>query len=361
MDYRIANLLLDEAFVGDKTLPIGLKGMDVISRIHIADQNTSVAEDGRGSVAKTLGKVEVVDGSDVLFSLDGEEMQAVNFYNQLKSPRAETVVGGVGYSTAEMDIDFGKFLWDEEFAFVPANYSNPQLKLTVDIDGMTASGAATRLTVDAFMFDEKVVSPRAFLMTKDVHQYTAVQSGYKYIELPLDYPIRQVFYSNVYTAKHLADQVDSFKLSTDKDKHVVYDRASHDFLNMARFIYPRVEQEVNVYALGAGFHQYFVGMPTEAEDAAITARTSLEGTTVCYGSHGGRWTVWQESANVNANVLISGHDPHGFVPVLFHDQMDPAKYFDVATVEEAILRIDPKSSASTSATAKTVVQQVREY
>lgn len=361
MEYRIANLKLEEAVTANKTIPIELDAVDTISRLQIKIDTLSVTPTFVAPIVDVISKVEVVDGSDVLFSLDGEEAQMVNFFNRGKSPYNYLSAGAAKRSIAELGIDFGKYLWDPELAFNPSQFDNPQLKITVDIDAFDSGGVDTKVTVDAFLFDELAVSPTGFLMTKDIYQYSAVQSGYEYIELPRDYPIRQLFYGNGYAGKNLRDQVDHLKLSTDEDKHIVYDMAIRDLLDIVHPMYGRAEESVMMYALGAAGSDDVFLMPT----ARGRAMGQCQGNIAC--SHHlvqisyTKWQAYQELAACGAEYLCTGYDPYAFVPLLFHDQADPSKWFDPATVKKIVLRVDPDSSASTSATAKTVVQQSRSY
>jgi len=361
MDYRIANLKLEEAVAADKTITIELDSIDIISRLQVKLDTLSVTPTFIAPIVDVLSKMEIVDGSDVLYSLDGEEAQMVNFFNRGKSPYNYLSAGDAKRSIAEVGIDFGVNLWDEELAFDPSKFSNPQLKLTIDVDAFDSSGADTKVTVDAFIFDEKVVTPEGFLMTKDIYQYTAVQSGYTYIEFPQDYVIRQVFYGNGYAGKNLRDQVDNVKLSTDNDKHVIYDRAIRDLLDVIHPMYGRCEEAVMMYALGAAGADDVYLMPT----ARGRAMGQCQGNIAC--AHHlvqlsyTKWQAYQELAACGAEYLCTGYDPYGFMPILFQQQMDSDKWFDPASVKKTELRINPDSSASTSATAKTVVQQLRPY
>lgn len=361
MDYRIANLKLEEEVTVDKTITINLDSVDILSRLQIKLDTLSVTPTFVAPIVDVLSKVEVVDGSDALFSLDGEEAQMVNFFNRGESPYNYLSAGGAKRSIAEVGIDFGKYLWDPELAFDPSKFSNPQLKLSIDVDAFDSDGVDTKVTVDAFMFDELGVAPTGFLMTKDIYQYTAVQSGYEYIEFPRDYPIRQIFYGNGYAGKNLRDQVDDLKLSTDEDKHIVYDRAIRDLLDIIHPMYGRVEEAVMMYALGVGGSDDVFLMPTARGRAMGQCQGNINCAHHLVQISYTKWQAYQELAACGAEYLCTGYDPYAFVPILFQDQADPAKWFDPASVKKTVLRVNPDSAASTSATAKTVIQQLRSY
>lgn len=361
MDYRINALLIDHAETGTYVDPINLKALDPISRIEVNAQPLSVTPVFVGTPAATIAKLEVVDGSDVLFSLDGEEAQAVNFYNRKESPYNYNAIGDALDSTIGMSIDFGRYLWDESLAFVPNHFSNPQLKITLDLDAFDTSLVTETLTVNAMMFDEKIVSPGGFLMSKEIYQYIPPQSGYKYVKMPTDYPIRQIFYGSKYPDYRISDQIDALKLSTDGDKHVVYNQNIYDYLNLVHATYGRVEESILLKALGAATLEDFYGIQTNNGRAYGFYQDNIDEMERVIAGAGGHYTAYQTLGTGSAEFVGTGYDPHGFIPILWHDQMDPARWLDARLLEEIILRLDEDSGASTDAISKTVVQQLRSY
>jgi len=134
MNYRVADMLVEEAAssAGTKTVEIALT--DVVSRILIrmTAQNGSDRCVQAAHPAQLISKIELVDGSEVLYSLSGLQVQALNYYDQLVTPDTEIIDGENNWQHACFMIDFGRFLWDPLLAFDPKKLSNTQLKITHD-------------------------------------------------------------------------------------------------------------------------------------------------------------------------------------------------------------------------------------
>ena len=134
MNTRIASILAAEDLgeTGTKTIDINIK--DIISRITIMFEATNVSEDMASHPAGNVTKIELVDGSDVLYSLNGHQAQAVNFYDRDIQPYSyiDNIAGHK--QRAVFGIDFGRFLYDQGLAFDPTKFTNPQLKISWDED-----------------------------------------------------------------------------------------------------------------------------------------------------------------------------------------------------------------------------------
>ena len=90
-------------------------------------------------------------------------------------------------------IDFGRYLWDEQLAFDPPRFHNPQLKITYDENVADVTVVDNELSVWAEIFDEKQISPLGFLMAVEQYAYTpGANNSFEMISLPSDRPIRQI-------------------------------------------------------------------------------------------------------------------------------------------------------------------------
>ena len=112
MNYRLATILSQEdvSTAATKTIDIGIN--NPISRINIVYRVTNSNQTIIGHPALCLSKVEVVDGSEVLFSADGMALRAAAFYGTHKAPIdiLDYNIGSECYFQAA--IYFGRKLYD---------------------------------------------------------------------------------------------------------------------------------------------------------------------------------------------------------------------------------------------------------
>ena len=125
MNYRKAIMLTAEACTAAATKIIEFKGKEIISRIRIQLKLTNNGSTPTAHPAEAITKIEIVDGSDVLWSLTGKECQALNFYSTGKP--AFDIIDYINdeYCVPMMNINFGRWLWDEDLAFDPTRFNNP--------------------------------------------------------------------------------------------------------------------------------------------------------------------------------------------------------------------------------------------
>jgi len=132
MNYRTASILAPEAAstAATKTLDINLA--DPVSRLVIQMKGLNNGTTLTAHPAKMISKIELVDGSDVLFSLSGVECQALNYFDKGRMPFNVVNYCNDVYAIATYELNFGRYLYDPVFALDPTKFTNPQLKITHD-------------------------------------------------------------------------------------------------------------------------------------------------------------------------------------------------------------------------------------
>ena len=194
MNYRLATILAREAVGEDKTRVIDIDIKDAISQMQVVYECTNGGQAyGDGHPVRCITKIEIIDGSEVLFSLSGAEAQAADYYhNKRETPSIVLYTSGMN-SEQIMNINFGRFLYDTELALDPGKFTNLQLKITIDVNAGGSLSAGGFLTVLAHIFDEKTPAPSGFLMHKEIKSYTLAASTHEYTDLPTDYLYRKLF------------------------------------------------------------------------------------------------------------------------------------------------------------------------
>jgi len=328
---------------------------DIISRLQVKYNATNGSLDPTNHPAMQVPKVEIVDGSEVLYSISARQIEALMFYN-LKKSRARMIEyrnGNENFMT--LDMLFGRKLYDPLLAFDPNQFRNPQLKIThAKALGGCAPSAST-LEVFADLFDEKVPSPIGYIMPKQYKTYTTPSApANEYTDLPNDYPIKRILIQTYKSGLWWDNIVSEVELNEEEGKRKPWDVNGYDIMMTAMTQY------------GAYFES-FIGqlVSTTANRFFITPNEEYAIGWITYGSqrvylnsdvHGCECDlVATGSANFRANV--QGPIPHGAVPLDCGDQQDPEDWYDVTTKGKVKLRL--KAGAAT--TVNVVLEQLRRY
>lgn len=193
MKYRDALLFPAKDLGASGTEVIDINVSQPISRLEFTYKTTKGAQTMSYGTPANISRIELVDGSTRLHSLTGYENQALAYYSR---PGRVMDHGQHIMNTSETDIyaiDFGRWLWDDQLAFDPARFVNPQLRITYNEATSTSTNSAGTLEVWAQIFDEKPVTPLGFLSAIEHYSYThGAGDSYETIELPQDRPIRQM-------------------------------------------------------------------------------------------------------------------------------------------------------------------------
>ena len=162
MKYRRTILLAatDVGAAGTKTIDINVA--QPISRIGMEWKIFKSVSLMHSYAHKDITKIELVDGSDILHSLDGGKNQALCILDRkVGSMNQGQWIGGANQRSF-YGIDFGRYLYDPQLALDPARFKNLQLKVSHNKAISDTGGTLGTLEVWAEIFDEKVISPIGF-------------------------------------------------------------------------------------------------------------------------------------------------------------------------------------------------------
>lgn len=362
MKYRLASVLTRTNQTADITKVIDLNLADPVSQFQIIFEPLSASGiTPVGHPAKCITKIELVDGSDVLFSLTGQECQAVDYYHRKLEPPNICLYLNGNASYMIYNINFGRFLWDPLFAFDPKKFTNPQLKVTIDIDAGGSDVTSGYLSVLAMIFDEKAINPEGFLMHKEIKDYTLSASSHEYSDLPVDYPYRKLFARIQKYGTGPDYAFDTLKLSEDNDKRIPFNHTIAEILaTMVGQTRPYREWIVGWGQVAA---QYMYCTPAywPAISGSPWRSATLTTGLVFYGGDGGRFQTAQAAGGPNWQALVEGWCPHGVIEVPFGLQDDPADWYDVGKLGSLTLDILSASGVSSSDSCQIFLQQLRKY
>lgn len=362
MNYRLATILAREEHSTDTTKVIDLNLADPVSQmIVIYEPYNSASGTPTAHPARCVTKIELVDGSDVLYSLSGVEAQAADWYHQKQEPLNHLIYLPTMYAEEIFNLNFGRHLWDPILAFDPNKFTNPQLKITLDIDAGGSTVTLGYLTVLAMIFDEKAVTPTGFLMHKEIKDYALAASAHEYTDLPVDFPYRKLFARIQKYGTGTEYCFSNIKLSEDNDRRIPLDHTISQILkSMVGQTRPYQEMIMSEGSLTA-FYTYctpaywptFQG--TQWRPATSAAIIAL------YEGDGGRLKVDQGTATSNIQILATGWCPHGALELPFGLQEEPDDWYDVTKLGSLRLDVTAGSGMSSSESAQIFLQQLRKY
>ncbi len=184
----------DETITTSGTVTRNLDFSDPIVAIYIGLTGTrfDTNDTSAPSLLPDIDKIEIVDGSDVIYSTSGTEAGAVQLYHTGKMPfMAMTNVAVANANFAQIKLLFGRDENDTEFALDCKKLNNPQIKVTHSFTESAGYWKASgqKLTIIA-LIAEGAPKPRGFFMTKEIYSWTKATSGDETIDLPRDYKYR---------------------------------------------------------------------------------------------------------------------------------------------------------------------------
>jgi len=359
MNYRLAKMLARKSFTADAVETIDINIKDPISQIVMAYEQVTVGTMALlGHPALCISKIEIIDGSDVLYSLSGVEAQAVDFYHNKREPANELrILNGVTCYQV-FQLNFGRHLYDPLLALDPTKFTNPQMKITIDIDVTNIVNVQAYLTVMAHTFDEKVISPVGFLMHKEIKSWSLADATHEYTDLPTDFPYRKLLLRAQRYDYSPAVQIDNIKISEDNDKRIPLDNTSSEVLR-AIISQTRPYRETYVTGGAAALLNNYITPCHRAHYGSAIWRTDANGGDIMFGfGDGGRLKIYVENTNRNIQLAGEGYLPHGVLEIPFGLQDEPDDWYDVTKVGS--LKADITGGESTG-TAELMLQQLRKY
>ena len=360
MNYRTATLLAEKNFssAGTETFDINVK--DPISRLTIAWRISAGAHGMDSYPHADITKIELVDGSDVLHSLNGGENQALCIYDR-KVPtmnHGQHMLNNSEYST--YGIDFGRFLYDPMFAFDPTKFTNPQLKVSFVFTNCYASGVSSgNLEIWAHMFDEKLINPLGFLTAREIKDFSISAAGaFDYVDLPTDRVMRKLFIQGYRSAFEPWYQVIEARLNEDGDKRIPFDFDLEDYHRIMKGVLTPVEEQL-IALTGVATKTYFVTPTDYWMSPMLTGRGGYGDLSAGGTSRGGSVAITCAAGGGGVNGVCRGYLPNHVFEFPFGDPMMPEDWYDVTRLGSLELRI--KTGTGTSGNVRTFVQQLRSY
>ncbi len=252
---------------GDKI--VELKVVDPISEIYLKVYATNGATSNKASpLPRIITKIEVLDGADKLFSMDGRLAHALAYHRSGKLPFFSLNEAANYVQSVHIPLRFGRWLWDPLYALVPQAFRNLQVKISWNMAAVNAVGATGfvtgtgRLTVIAKVMEGLEAPPTGFVMSKDHYNFTSAASGEESADLPTDHPYIDMMVRAYESGIDIASSITNLKLSLDVDKDIPFDYPANDLYGQMVTKYGEFSLPSMIVADDGETHQAWVGKPS---------------------------------------------------------------------------------------------------
>jgi len=353
------SLLLSPTDVGTAgTKVLDLDFPDVVSRLTILFSTLNPATQAPiEHPAANLPKIEIVDGSNVIFSLTGMQAHALEFYDM-----GRLYPGGGSFVPTwnlvhNAVINFGRFLHDPVLGFDPKKFTNPQLKITYDEDAAVTSTVENTLCVIADLFDELAAAPTGFLMNKELYSYNPLAGATEEIDMPTDFPFRQIFLQARVNNLWFGGIIGQVKLTEDNDKRIPLDVTGSQLESLMHQLFgPCTEHIVCDLAADTGvtlFHAATQGIMLRGD--YYNTGSLIDNVPFGYSS-----LLKTATQTGSSPIEIAGTMPHGIVSLPLGNIQDMADLYDIKG-KSLKLKIKAGSGKTFTEEFHILTQQVRSY
>jgi len=358
MNYRFLTVMPNQTFGVAGTHIQSIRTKDPISVLRFSLRTTVAGGPHINHHLAAFTKIEILDGSDVLLSISGDQMDAVHYLDTRKIGNPQVYQYQNALHVSETAIHFGRWPLDELLAFDPKKFDNPQIRITYNSALFDTTATATQIHITADCFDEKVISPIGFLQVREYQRFTPTNNAIVEVELPVDLAIRTLIVQPFQVGVQAAAMMQNVRLDEDNDKRVVFD-FTEDRLQAFQFnTYPEIFQKFIAAAEGRAL-PFFVaphnGCYTFCQNADV--RTGEMGGD---GQGGEQWVITAGNAD-KIYGHVGGYVPYGcyFVPMGKKDEIDD--WYDVTKVGDLRLRITGGAAVGAAPVTRVVLQQLRRY
>lgn len=357
--FRMSEWLKDYSIATAGTVTWDVSDTDLISAIEITPRvinpNAYVAV---GHPLECVSAIELVNGSDVLFSMDSMAAQALAYYNTGRVPQSSMNYMALQWAMCPILILFGRRLWDKQYALDPTRFNNLQLKITHNVAACMTGATTGYLDVVAWEMDRELGELAGFLSSLTHYQRTIVASDIAYIDLPTDFPIRMLMSKCFSDTQAPEYQADHLKLTENHDKVVLLDADMEDLQNYVSTFYPPWVEGLTGQALTTDRNFWI----TPSFEGRIIPHDFGEANSVITPeATGGQKKIISAEATAIFEALVSGGAPHGSLPIAMGDQMEPGDWWKIDEGGSGRLKVTFASDPDTTPTWDLITQQARPY
>jgi hypothetical protein len=152
---------------------------------------TNAAENAK--LVERYTKIEVIaDGSRELHVYTGPVAQAMQFYDNGRTPVDKVLEYATGMQRAIIPIHFGRKVMDPDLALTLENYESVEVRFTNDITSSVFTGLAENLYYVKAAGDVGAFGAKGVLRKREWAKWTTVADEWKYWDLPEEELLRRI-------------------------------------------------------------------------------------------------------------------------------------------------------------------------
>lgn len=370
MRYRDAVVEYQKTLDDTGTLIKDLDIVDPVTGFYLEFQGTNETTSNEDNfISDIITKIEIVDGSDVLYSLTQAELEALHFYKLGRVPTLFPSEWASGQQRHGCNLLFGRYLGDQEFAMDFNRFKNPQMKITTSIAAIRAIGSnvsfatgTLRGTIIAKVMEE-AVAPSKYLMAKELLTFTSSSSSSaeERKELPMDYPYRLLMTRHWVEGSDIDEVTSDLKLTCDTDKFIALNRKVKQLDAEALAMFGEVMLKHDFFRGGS-----FTARTLCNKEPWVTGFVKTPGTPRVIVP----WAQWSSTYNGELYDMAgaldgtarqitgkeTGHALHATLPIPFGELEKPETWFDPTPYKKIELVF---TSGGTAGACAVVAEQVR--
>lgn len=363
MSNRLATIYRQRTLAdsGEETYDLNLR--EPITALYVEFRNTNGATDNQNNhIADDVDEIQVVDGSDVLFSMDGEEFVAYQHYLGYKEH------GSIWNELAGLSqvlsgwIPFGRFRNDPVYGLDPMRFRNLQVRIkwsySAAVTAWVTGSARFSLFADLML---GASAPMGLIMAKEIKSWTTAASGDERTELPTDHPYLGLLIQAFVAGTAPDSIITDLKVTVDTDRLILVNNDVTDLLKLMDLWYGAMTYRHTWHATNGGT----IRTVPKKDEEVVCMRSDGNDTVFGYPSVGvGQAAISVYAAGsaygskANINGIVQGFAPYGCLYWPFGRHAEPQEWLQVGDFRrlEAVC-----TQGTASAEGKIVTVQARNY
>jgi len=306
------------------------------------------------TVADVVDEIAILDGANVVMSLTGKQLVALDAY--LRGALPYHVISEAASATQNLfvSIPFGRWDEDVDMALSPRAFSNPQIRVKWNLANVRAVGATGFLTGSAtFSAIAKVVEtlpvPKAYRRYVKHYSFTTAASGTEVVELPTSAPIRGIMLGSLTSTGAALVGFSKIRVTLDQGKIVVFDLIPRDAKRLMWEMYGWFTyKHTFVGADGDSIYSIL----RERTAFALVAATADTVATLSTNDTGAEVlalkTAGAAATNQNINANVTGLCPHGYIYIPFGTYDDPNTWLQAQNYRSVRLELEQNAAGASA-------------
>ncbi|MFQ6008224.1 MAG: hypothetical protein ACE5K8_04655 [Candidatus Zixiibacteriota bacterium] len=350
-----------------QTLVVDMPITDPISAITVIYEANNGGTSNQGVyLHDDVDSIELVDGSEEIFSLNGIETLVLNCFELKKWPYALLTEAADSSQYEAFTMHFGRYIGDPLYWLDPGEFRNLQVRLAHSLTISATAGFATgtgSVDVIAHVFADRPASRNGYFIAKEQYSFTSAASGDEKISLPTDYPYRLLIQRMQEDGIAINTDITNVKLNAGGGAFVPVDMDTLDIVQLNAGEFGEFELFYDLLRTDGdsdSFHLhdirgYVANAVNDLDVASVDAQTvntltlQLLSLTTTPG-------ISKSTTDTQIGLRINGYCPFGSIVVPLGDPNDPETWFDPTLYGSVDLVL---TQGAAGATCNTILQQVR--